>query len=194
MTDERMGDSLWGALERLPRGSGVVFRHYGLSPAERRALFARVVKVARRRGLVVIRAGAERLGRGEAGVHAQRAPGLCTFPAHSRREAIRAIRAGADALFVSPVFATRSHPGARALGRARLGLLIRGLRVPVIALGGMDKRQARSLRGLGVYGWAAIDAWTSTHRHPRESGDPSPTPPANAPVHFAARSGDGQVR
>ena len=50
--------------------------------------------------------------------------------------------------------------GARALGRVRLGLLIRGLPVPVIALGGMDARRAGGLQALGVYGWAAIDAWT----------------------------------
>lgn len=158
MTDERMGDSLWTALERLPRGSGVVFRHYGLPLCERRALFARVAKVARRRGLLLIRAGAEHLGPAD-GVHGQRGPGLRTSPAHSRREAVAAIRAGADALFVSPVFATRSHPGALALGRVRLGLMIRGLRVPVIALGGMDPRRAAGLQPLGVYGWAAIDAW-----------------------------------
>lgn len=159
MTDERMGESLWDALARLPRGSGVVFRHYGLAPAARRALFAKVAKVSRRRGLLLVRAGPERLGP-EDGVHGQRGPGLRTWPAHSRREAIAAIRAGADLLFVSPAFATRSHPGASALGRVRLGLLIRGLRVPVIALGGVDLRRAASLQPLGIYGWAAIDAWT----------------------------------
>lgn len=159
MTDERMGDALWTALARLPRGGGVVFRHYGLRPVERRALFAKVAKVAHRRGLVVVRAGAERLGRGEDGVHGKRGRGLRTAPAHSRVEAIAAIRAGADALFVSPVFATRSHPGAPALGPVRLGLMVRGLRVPLIALGGMDARRARRLRGLNLYGWAAIDAW-----------------------------------
>ncbi|RYD48780.1 MAG: thiamine phosphate synthase, partial [Sphingomonadales bacterium] len=31
MTDERMGDDLWDALKRLPRGSGVIFRHYGVA-------------------------------------------------------------------------------------------------------------------------------------------------------------------
>jgi thiamine-phosphate pyrophosphorylase len=160
MTDERMGDGLWTALARLPRGSGVVFRHYALPVDKRRELFAKVAKVAQRRGLVLVRAGAGPLGRGEAGVHGRRGPGLRTAPAHSRREAVAAVRAGADALFVSPVFATRSHPGAAALGRARLGLLIRGLGVPVIALGGMNAARARSLHGLGIYGWAAIDAWT----------------------------------
>ncbi|MCH7861207.1 MAG: thiamine phosphate synthase [Proteobacteria bacterium] len=161
MTDERMGDALWDALARLPRGGGVVFRHYGLPPAERRALFAKVLKVARRRGLTLIRAGAQPM-RGESGVHGGRGPGLRTAPAHSRREAIAARRTGVDALFVSPAFPTRSHPGARVLGRARFGLLARGLGVPVIALGGMDARRAASLGPFGIYGWAAIDAWAGS--------------------------------
>ena len=42
MTDERQGEGLWAALERLPRGAGIVFRHYGLPAAERRRLFERV--------------------------------------------------------------------------------------------------------------------------------------------------------
>jgi thiamine-phosphate pyrophosphorylase len=62
-------------------------------------------------------------------------------------------------VFVSPVFPTRSHPGAPALGRIRFGLLIRDSGIPVIALGGMDERRARSLARLRVHGWAAIDAW-----------------------------------
>jgi thiamine-phosphate pyrophosphorylase len=162
MTDERMGDALWAALEQLPRGSGVVFRHYGLPLPERRALFAKVARVAARRGLVLLRAGDIRLGAAEAGVHAgrSRAAGLRTYPAHSRRQAIAAVRKGADAVFVSPVFATRSHPAARTLGRVGLGLMTRNLPVPVIALGGMDARRGAGLRALGIHGWAGIDAWT----------------------------------
>ncbi|UZK65214.1 thiamine phosphate synthase [Sphingomonas sp. M1-B02] len=158
MTDERMGDSIWAALDRLPRGSGVIFRHYGLVQSERRALFAKLAKVARRRGLILLRAGGTRLN-GEMGTHGgRRGRGLHTRAVHSRREAIAALRDGADALFVSPVFRTRSHPGARVLGRVRFGLLIRGLGVPIVALGGMNARRASSLRG--IHGWAAIDAWT----------------------------------
>lgn len=166
MTDERMGEALWDALARLPAGSGVVFRHYALPLAERRALFARVAGVARRRRLVLLRAGEHRLGRGEAGTHgtARRAHGLLTRPAHDRREAIAAIRAGADAVFVSPVFPTQSHPGAPALGRIRFGLLVRGLEAPVIALGGMDAHRAAGLRRIGSHGWAAINAWTRQKR------------------------------
>lgn len=158
MTDERLGDGLWDALARLPRGSGVVFRHYGLSPGDRRALLTRVVTIARARRLVLVGSGID----GPDGTHHGRRRGrLLTQPVHDRREAVAAIRQGADAVFVSPVFATRSHVGARALGRVKLGLMIRGLPMPVIALGGMHAQRFRGLRGLGVYGWAGIDAFST---------------------------------
>ena len=156
MTDERLGDALWQAIDALPRGSGIVFRHYATAPKARRLLFEQVRRVAGRKGLLLVVAGppvgrhALRHGRGTEAF---------TAPVHSRPQAIAASRAGAALLFVSPVHATRSHPGASALGRARLGLMIRELRLPVIALGGMDERRWRALRPLGIHGWAGIDAW-----------------------------------
>ncbi len=158
MTDERLGDALWAALAALPRGSGVVFRHHATPSVERAALFARVRAVARRRRLVLVTAGAVP-GRGAAGRHG-RGIGNLTAPVHSRREAVAAIRAGARLLFVSPVYATRSHPRARGLGRVRFAMMIAGSRVPVIALGGMDERRWRRLGLSSVHGWAGIDAWT----------------------------------
>lgn len=99
--------------------------------------------------------------RGEGGIHNRptRGRGLKTFAVHDWRDAVVAQRAGANLAFVSPVFTTRSHPGAPALGVVRLGLLLRAVRVPAVALGGMDVRRFRRLRGLSLHGWAAIDAW-----------------------------------
>ena len=158
MTDTRMGDALWNALERLPRGAGVVFRHYDLPDIERRALLGAVATVARRRGLVLVGAGGLAAPGGRHNRRTSR--GLQTRSAHDRGEIVAARRAGADAVFVSPMFATRSHPGVRALGVVRFGLMIRGARIPVVALGGMDARRGRRLARLGAYGWAGIDAWT----------------------------------
>lgn len=158
MTDERMGEALWEALERIPRGSGVVFRHYSLGRAERLALFRKVAKVARRRGLMLLRAGPGPLP-GEEGVHGGRGAGLVSRAAHNRSEAVAAMRAGADLVFLSPVFATTSHPGARALGRVRAGMLARGIKPAVIGLGGMNARRAKKMKALGFHGWAGIDAW-----------------------------------
>jgi thiamine-phosphate pyrophosphorylase len=74
--------------------------------------------------------------------------------AHSLRDIGEANRLGADAVLLSPAFATRSHPGAAMLGPVRFRLLAAHSRIPVIALGGMDQRNADRL---GWPLWAAID-------------------------------------
>ena len=163
MTDERQGEALWTALDRLPRGSGVVFRHYTLPCAERRALFRRVHNMCARRRLMLVLAGdpvcARAWGaRGWHGLGAQKVDLLRTVPAHNLPEIREAERAGAALAFLSPVFPTRSHPGARTLGRVRFGLIARESRLPIIALGGINEQRARHIPG--AYGWAAIDAWS----------------------------------
>lgn len=165
MTDERQGEGLWAALARLPRGAGVVFRHHATPPAARRALYEKVRAVARRRGLVLVLAGPARLaaawradGSHNGGPARPARLRLATASAHDRRQ-IAAAR-HADILFLSPLFPTRSHPGAPALGPLRFALLARQSRVPVIALGGVSHAHQRRLARLGAYGWAAIDAWS----------------------------------
>jgi thiamine-phosphate pyrophosphorylase len=172
MTDERQGDMLWAAIERLPRGSGIVFRHHNLSATERRALFAKVKQLARRRGQTVLLAGPRRAW-GADGSHGRgRAPGLRTAPVHDLAELRAAERAGAALVFLSPVFATRSHPGAEPLGPRRFVRLARRASVPVIALGGMTAGRFRALSG--AYGWAAIDAWGTDGS---ETDHPGPAAP-----------------
>jgi thiamine-phosphate pyrophosphorylase len=163
MTDERLGDGLFAAIDRLPRGSGVIFRHYSLPLAERRILFEAVRRRTRRRGLVLLLAGDERMARhwrADGAHHRQpHAPRFGTAPVHDRREMRAAERSGAAALLLSPVHATRSHPGVSGLGRVRFAALLRATRLPVIALGGMTAQRGRQACLLGAYGWAAIDAW-----------------------------------
>jgi thiamine-phosphate pyrophosphorylase len=156
MTDERQGEALLPAIARLPLGAGIVFRHYSLPPAERRALWDRVRGAARGRGLTLIVAGPTLPGAD--GAHNRHGRGLRTAAAHNLREIRAAERAGAHLLFLSPVFPTRSHPGAPALGARRFALLAHQTGLPVIALGGMDAEKARTLGG--AYGWAGIDAWS----------------------------------
>ncbi|PTS91041.1 thiamine monophosphate synthase [Sphingomonas sp. HMWF008] len=147
MTDERMGADLWTALERLPRGSGVVFRHFATPAAERAAIFARLSRIARRRRLIVVPGGVK-----------GQIPQL--HPAHSVREAVAARRARTDLVLVSPVYPTRTHPGAPALGPLRAAMIARAAGVPAIALGGMNASRFKRLRALGFAGWAAIDGLT----------------------------------
>jgi thiamine-phosphate pyrophosphorylase len=160
MTDERLGDGLMAAVARLPNGAGIVFRHY--RAAARRASFDRVAAAARERGILVLLAGPADEAEiwGADGSHG-RGPGrgLRSAPAHDLPEIRAAEAAGADLVFLSPVFETRSHPGAPALGPEGFARLVAATRLPVIALGGMDEKRFAAL-GCG-YGWAGIGAWSA---------------------------------
>jgi thiamine-phosphate pyrophosphorylase len=163
MTDERMGPALLPSVRALPKGSGIVFRHYSLPAKQRRLLFDQVRRIARARRLWLLLGGTDSLARqwkadGSHHRSARRPSGLRSAPVHTIQERVAAERAGAAILFVSPVFATRSHPGEKSLGRVRFGLMIRGAERPVIALGGLNAARAKGLRVFGLWGWAAIDA------------------------------------
>ena len=178
ISDARNDAQLEQVLAKLPRGSGLIYRHYHLSAGERRARFDRLDALARRRGHVVILSGTPREARrwradgsygspakaGASGLGCSlcnrlrsppsRGRNLRLVTAHSLAEIAMARRARADMILLSPVFATRSHPGARTLGPLRFRLLAARAGVPVIALGGMDA--ARRCR-IGCTPWAAID-------------------------------------
>lgn len=83
-------------------------------------------------------------------------PLLLTVSAHDGRAIRRAARFGADAVLVSPVLPTKSHPGARVLGPMRLAALIRTSPLPVYALGGIGVRDVRRILALGAAGVAGI--------------------------------------
>jgi thiamine-phosphate pyrophosphorylase len=162
VSDARNDERLAAILRRLPRGSGLVFRHYHLSPAERRARFDRLARIARARGHLIALAGSAREALRWGADAAYGAPAkvgsgpavLRLVTAHSLREIGQARRARADAILLSPVFPTRSHPGAEALGPVRFRLLARYAKVPVVALGGMNRYRAQALSWKN---WAAID-------------------------------------
>jgi thiamine-phosphate pyrophosphorylase len=155
ITDPRGGHPVKLAA-KLPRGSGLVFRHFDVKPTKRAKLFAKVRAVAGRRDLLLLIADEpDAKGRWSA---VEPDSGLLAMTVHNRREYVAAWREGADMVFVSPVFATRSHPKTPPLGPVRLGLMLDG-RLPAIALGGMNAQKFGRLNGLGLHGWAAIDAF-----------------------------------
>jgi thiamine-phosphate pyrophosphorylase len=171
MSDERMGDLLWHAMARLPRGSGVVFRHHSLPPADRLELGQRVADAARKAGVMLAVARDEELALrlGTALVHNPERAGKLPFSRsiHDEAEALAALSDGAALVFVSHVFPTRSHPGAPALGPAKAAELAKLAGCPAIALGGMDEERFRELANPFV-GYAGIDCWFDLERPSRE--------------------------
>lgn len=179
LTDERMCvDGLARALERLPAAAGIVFRHYHTPPDERRRLFDQVRAAARAKGQLLLLAAPAELAAawGADGSHGRGAgPGVRTAPVHNHAELQEAQRSGAALVFISPVFATRSHAGAPVLGPEGFARLARATRLPAVALGGMDAVRFDALEG--AYGWAGIDAWSAPASGRASSTSSTGTPP-----------------
>lgn len=168
ISDQRNDAGLEQALQRLPHGSGFIYRHYHLAPEERIARYQQCARIARARGHWLILADSALTAKewGADGIYGaplmlgpRRADLVMLATAHNAREIGQASRMGADAVLLSPVYPTRSHPGGQVLGPSRFLALARQAPMPVIALGGMTQRGARRLQW--PY-WAAIDGLGST--------------------------------
>jgi thiamine-phosphate pyrophosphorylase len=154
---------------RLPRGAGVVYRHFGAPDGEAQA--RRLLAIARERGLKLLVGQDAALARriGADGVHlperlAHRAAALkranprwiVTSAAHS----LAAARASqADAVVLSVAFPSRSPSAGAALGPIRLAARVRAAGRPAYALGGVNMKTARRLSDAGLVGLAAVDAF-----------------------------------
>lgn len=171
MTDRaRLPDPL-PLLDRLPAGSLVVLREPDARTRRARAKALAIACRARRLTLMIagdvdlaimLKAGLHlpeaqaRVAGARVRLWHRRMGRTLTVAAHGRRALARAALLSADAAFLSPLFPTASHPGARPLGILRFRVLVRDARVPVWALGGVDDETIRCLRGSGAVGIAAI--------------------------------------
>ncbi|HCF24564.1 MULTISPECIES: thiamine phosphate synthase [unclassified Novosphingobium] len=164
ISDARNDAVLEQALRKLPRGSGLVFRHYHLEEEARRERFGALLALCRGLGHVAVLSGDAGLARtwdadGIYGAVDRLDPAtdlLRLATVHDAQEIAAANAARVDGQLLSPVFPTRSHPGAPHLGVDRFRELAALSNSPVIALGGMNAARAAEL---GWPRWAAIDAF-----------------------------------
>lgn len=166
-TDEHRTPEPLHMIAGLPKGCGVVFRHYGV--AARATLARAVLATCRAQDRVALVAGDANLAKdfGTDGIHLP-AHMLCTLTelpfaqlitaaVHDEAEIRRAEALGVDAVFLSPVFPTASHPDGAALGIAKFVELVAATRLPVYALGGVSETTAPQLMGSGAVGIAAVE-------------------------------------
>lgn len=79
---------------------------------------------------------------------------------HSPLDVVRAEEEGADYVFLSPIFETPSKPGyGPALGLEILREACALVRIPLLALGGVDERRAAACVAAGAAGFASISAF-----------------------------------
>jgi thiamine-phosphate pyrophosphorylase len=169
MTDSVRLESPLSAARALAPGGAVILRHY--DDRDRAGLARALIALCRPRHIPVLVAGDARLAlaTGADGLHLPEAmlsrqrqqlrPSmLLSVAAHSPGALARAAAAGADLALLSPVFASKSHPGGSTIGALRFSAWASRAPLPVYALGGMTEQKFRRLGGSGAIGWAAIDA------------------------------------
>ncbi|HEV7693590.1 MAG TPA: thiamine phosphate synthase [Hyphomonadaceae bacterium] len=172
MTEPKRTPNIERTIAALPRGWGVIYRHFGAH--DRLGTAHRLARLCRGRLVFLIAAdpGLALAVRAD-GVHWPEAklrrvrPGnprwIETASAHSRAALARAAWLGVDAAILSPVFDSASPSAGKPLGPLAFRLLARAAPLPVYALGGISARTAaRALSGAA--GFAAIDgiaeAWS----------------------------------
>ena len=178
LTDHlRLPDPL-PVIARLPAGSAVILRHHDWP--ERCQLARSVARLCRQKRLILLVANDWRLAAeiGADGVHLaeglarfgltapcrlwrRRHAALLSVAAHSALALGQATRLGADFALLSQAFPSRSHPGKTALGPVRFAILAQSSRLPIIALGGVNRQSWRRLPKSCAHGWAAIDGLNS---------------------------------
>jgi thiamine-phosphate pyrophosphorylase len=165
MTDDaRLPDPQAAALA-LPNGGMVIVR---ASDARRRAELALMLKQIGVPFLIAddpwlaARVGADGIHLSEAKAkeathwRARRPGWIITAAAHSLSACARA--GHADAVLLSPIFPTQSHPRDGFLGVARARFIAQASPVPVYALGGIDAVTVAGLDDSAFIGIAAISA------------------------------------
>lgn len=157
--------------ERLPAGAGIVYRAFSAEDAIERG--RRLRAIATERGLLLlvgahpglaegVRADGlhmpERLSAEIPRLRAEHSRWLITVAAHDRGALRAAERGGADAVVVSPIFASNSPSAGEPLGVEGLKDLVAATSLPVYALGGVRARTVSRLIGSGIVGIAAVEA------------------------------------
>ncbi|MGC8983525.1 MAG: thiamine phosphate synthase [Desulfurococcaceae archaeon] len=77
---------------------------------------------------------------------------------YSLEEALRAEEEGADFLGAGSVYPTASKPGVRVIGVEGLRRIVESVKIPVVAIGGISRDNAREVLRTGVAGIAVISA------------------------------------
>ena len=173
MTDDLRLPNPVPAVRALPPGSLVIVR--ARDPNRRASLAMQLRPVAWARGLILLIADDPQLACaiGANGLHlpearareaahwrAKNPTWLITASAHSLRAVLRASHA--DAVLLSPVFATFSHKGVPPLSPARARAIARGVPMPVFALGGVTAQNSVLLAGFsGIAAISALDPGAS---------------------------------
>lgn len=179
VTDERRTPDPKQFITQLPPGSGVLFRHYTCPKRNELALSLRSICDVLSLSLIIADDLQLAIDVKADGLHLPeyrlKSPSynifkwrrtnnvFLTAATHSSQTTLRALRLQVDAVFLSPIFRSLSHPEVRPLGLMRFMRICNTTNIPIYALGGITDQSAKRLPSSGAVGVAAIGAIIGTN-------------------------------
>ena len=82
---------------------------------------------------------------------------IFSFACHNFLSVLKCKKLKADMVFMSPIFATKSHESAKNIGLMHFSKMLLLSKIKIFALGGVNKQNLKSLQKLGVKGFGGIE-------------------------------------
>lgn len=173
MTDAKRLPDPSAYIPHLPKGSAIIIRHF--TTKEKTNLSFKIKTLCKKHKVKLLLSDDIKtaLKLGLDGVHfserkarrqavkpkiATQKNFIFTSACHSLRALKRAERANMDAVLISPVFTTQSHPDTKGLGALRFQCLATQTHLKCYALGGITPQTAQRLSSSKAYGFAGISS------------------------------------
>ncbi len=163
----------------MPQNSAFIFREYDLNQQKRQELAEKIFAICQEKSCkFLIGKDLELARKIEAdGVHfsdldfvdgfdnASVVAGFArkftiSLSCHSLQSVQKAQNSGADVIFLSPIFATKSHANAKTLDLENLAEACKSSTKPIFALGGISEKNLASIAKCGARGFGGIEIFT----------------------------------
>ena len=149
-------------INSLTNNTGIIIRPYNLQ--NKNNYIKKIIKSAKKKSLIKLIAGTHNQSADSDGAHIPKWQykkpknmKIISTSVHSLKDIRKCLNLEANIAFISPIFKTSSHKNKKYIGVVRLGLMSRNIKIPVIALGGINDENIKKLRSLPIQGCAGID-------------------------------------
>lgn len=177
-TDRKRCKDLTTIIKKLPKNSAVIFREYDLDDKNREKLAREILTICKEKNHKILIGKNLDLARklhadgvhfsdndilpSEVFLHKKNnlqigSKFIFSFACHNFLSVVKSHRLPVDLIFISPIFATKSHEATPALGLQTLSKIVRFSKKPVFALGGINKKNLPIVKKLGAVGFGGIE-------------------------------------
>ena len=183
-TDRKRCDNLITIIKKLPKNSAVIFREYDLEEEKREKLAREILLICKQKShKIIIGKNLDLATEIKAdGVHfsdndilsskiflqlrnnkkinsKNGTKFIFSFACHNFLSVVKCQKMPVDLIFISPIFATKSHEDLPTFGLQRLSRVLRFSKKPVFALGGINKKNIHIVKKLGASGFGGIETF-----------------------------------